>query len=188
MMTKIRHNREKLLIMALDVLAHEGKVKITIEYLSKKLGVTKGSFYSHFQSRKDFTSSVAEYWTETSTIDAIGLVSKNNRNSQEKLLVLMEMIRTRNLESCDTVMRAWSLDEPLVAEQVEKVDRARYEFVKSLFAEIGFTGEELEMRTMVFQVYHSFGSALLGSFFKEQRLKHESLRHLFFTRKMEEES
>ena len=174
--------------MALDVLAHEGRAKITIEYLAKKLGVTKGSFYSHFHSRKDFVISVAEYWAETSTDAAIELVSKNKGNAQEKLLALMEMIRNRNLESYDTVMRAWALDEPLVAEQVNKVDHTRFKFVKTLFAEIGFTGEELEMRTMVFLVFHSLGSALQGSFFEESRFKHESLRHLFFTRKMEDDS
>jgi len=32
--------------------------------------------------------------------------------------------------------------------KLEKVDLERYEYIKSLFAEMGFTGNDLEMRTI----------------------------------------
>ena len=50
-----RLNKNSWLALALDVLAQEGRAKIQIEYLAKKLGVTKGSFYAHFQDRNNFT-------------------------------------------------------------------------------------------------------------------------------------
>ncbi len=81
------------------------------------------------------------------------------------------------------VMRAWALDEPLVARQVEKVDQLRFEYIKSLFSEMGFKGAELKMRSMLFQAYHSLSYALKGTFFEENRLKHENLRHQFFIQK-----
>ena len=62
---KKRHSRDAWLALALDVLADEGRAKIEIEYLAKKLGVTKGSFYSHFSDRRDFVASVAFYWADT---------------------------------------------------------------------------------------------------------------------------
>jgi hypothetical protein len=96
---------------------------------------------------------------------------------------LMQAIKDHELEKYDIVMRAWALDEPLVAEQVEKVDKARFEYIKSVFTEMGFTGDELEVRSMIFQVYHSMSIAMQGSFFDRNRFKHERLRHIFFTRK-----
>jgi len=42
-----RLNKESWLALALEVLSQEGRAKIQIEYLAKKLGVTKGSFYAH---------------------------------------------------------------------------------------------------------------------------------------------
>ena len=72
----------------------------------------------------------------------------------------MQAIKDHELEKYDIVMRAWALDEPLVAEQVEKVDKARFEYITSVFAEMGFTGDELEIRSMIFQVYHSLSNAM----------------------------
>ena len=56
-----RFTRDSWLALALDVLAEEGRAKIKIEYLAKRLGVTKGSFYSHFSDRRDFIASVSFY-------------------------------------------------------------------------------------------------------------------------------
>ena len=95
----------------------------------------------------------------------------------------MQTIKDQKLEKYDVVMRAWALDEPLVAEQVEKVDQVRFEYIKSVFSEMGFTGDELEVRSMIFQVYHSLSIAMQGSFFEKNRFKHQKLRHQFFTRK-----
>ena len=82
---------------------------------------------------------------------------------------MIKAIKDHELEKYDLVMRAWALDEPLVAKQVEKVDRARFEYIKTLFSEMGFKGVELEMRSMIFQTYHSLSEALHGTFFKENR-------------------
>lgn len=182
-MPKTRHSREDWLALALNVLAEEGRAKIEIEYLAQRLGVTRGSFYAHFSDRRDFVASVASYWADTLTATVLDNLSQTPEIGEEKLLILMQSIKDHRLDKYDIVMRAWALDEPLVAEQVEKVDEARFEFIKSVFTEMGFTGEELETRSMIFQVYHSMSNAMQGSFFKKNRFKHEQIRHQFFTRR-----
>ena len=97
--------------------------------------------------------------------------------------LLMRTIKDHKLERYDIVMRAWALDEPLVAEQVEKVDRVRFEYIKSVFSDMGFTGNELEMRSMIFQVYHSMSNGLQGSYFEKTRFEYDDHRLEFFTRK-----
>jgi AcrR family transcriptional regulator len=180
---KKRHSRDKWLVLALDVLAEEGRAKIEIEYLAERLGVTKGSFYAHFSDRRDFVASVALYWADILTATVLDNLSQTEGDGEEQLLLLMQTIKNHELEKYDIIMRAWALDEPLVAEQVEKVDKARFEYIKSIFAKMGFIGDELETRSMIFQVYHSMSNALQGSFFEKNRFKHENLRHQFFTRK-----
>ena len=181
--SKERFSRDSWLALALDVLAEEGKAKIKIEYLAKRLGVTKGSFYSHFSDKRDFIASVSFYWADTLTATVLENLSQREGSAEEKLLLLMQTIKNQEIDRYDIVMRSWALDEPLVAEQVEKVDRARFEYIKSLFAEMGFVGEELEMRSMLFQAYHSLSNALRGALFEENRFKHDHLRHKLFTRK-----
>jgi AcrR family transcriptional regulator len=182
-MSRQQHTRQNWLALALDVLADEGRAKIEIDYLAKKLGVTKGSFYAHFKDRRDFVSSIAFYWANSLTTTVLEQLSKTDTKGEKKLLYLMQTIKDQKLEKYDVVMRAWALDEPLVAEQVEKVDQIRFEYIKSVFSEMGFTGDELEVRSMIFQVYHSLSIAMQGSFFEKNRFKHEKLRHQFFTRK-----
>jgi len=178
-----RHTKNNWLALALEVLAEEGRANIEIDYLAKKLGVTKGSFYAHFSTRRDFVASVAFYWANTLTSTVLDNLSKTDKKGEEQLLLLMQTIKEYKLDKYDSVMRAWALDEPLVAEQVETVDKVRFEYIKSVFAEMGFTGDELETRSMIFQVYHSLSIAMQGSFFQKNRFKHEKLRHQFFTRK-----
>jgi AcrR family transcriptional regulator len=176
---RIRLSRDNWLALALDVLAEEGRSKIEIEYLAKRLGVTKGSFYAHFSDRRDFVASIARYWADTLTATVLDNLSQTEEKGEGKLLLLMQAIKNHELEKYDIMMRAWALDEPLVAKAVEQVDRVRFEYIKSVFAEKGFTGDELETRSMVFQVYHSLSNALQGSFFEKNRFKHENLRHQF---------
>ena len=183
-MSSPRHTRNNWLALALEVLAEEGRAKIEIHYLAKKLGVTKGSFYAHFSERRDFVASIAFYWANSLTSTMLDDLSKTGKKGEEQLLILMQTIKDHKLDKYDIVMRAWALDEPLVAVQVEKVDTVRFEYIKSVFAEMGFTGDELETRSMIFQVYHSLSIAIQGSFFEKNRFKHEKLRHQFFTRKL----
>ena len=181
--SKERFTRDSWLALALDVLAEEGRAKIKIEYLAKRLGVTKGSFYSHFSDRRDFIASVSFYWADTLTATVLENLSQSEGSAEEKLLLLMQTIKNQKIDRYDIVMRSWALDEPLVAEQVEQVDKARFEYIKSIYTEMGFTGDELETRSMIFQVYHSMSIAMQGPFFEKNRFKHENLRHQFFTRK-----
>jgi AcrR family transcriptional regulator len=181
MKRKNRLSQEAWLALALETLAGEGKAQVEIDHLAAKLGVTKGSFYSHFRDKQHFIHSIAIYWAESSTLSAIEQLVQSQETGEEKLRSLMQIIRENELEKYDLVMRAWALDEPMVAEQVAKVDMLRYEFVRGLFSEMGFAGDELEMRTMLFQVYHSGSHSLKGKFFEENRLKHEELRHRLFT-------
>lgn len=174
-------NRERWLSSALEVVASEGRGKLKIEYLCKRLGVTKGSFYSHFQTKRDFNVSVAKFWATTFTDSVIALLSTDESSPQEKLLKLMVEIRKKRLNQYDMVMRAWALDDPLIAEQVEVVDENRFLFVKSLFTEMGFDEDEAEMRTTVFQAYHSANNIIYSASFKAVKDKHELLRHSFFS-------
>ena len=182
-----RLTRDSWLALALEILAQQGRAKIKIEYLAEKLGVTKGSFYAHFSDRRDFNKSIAVYWAETLTSAALANLRLSTGNSQERLLTLMQQIKDNDLAKYDIVIRAWALDEPFVAEVVEKVDRERFEYIKSLFAEMGFTGNELEVRTMIFQAYHSLSPALQGSFFEENRFKHINVRHKVLIQKIDED-
>lgn len=151
----LRFDREAWLQAAMDVLAQEGQAKLRIENLVKKLGVTRGSFYHHFESKDAFVRAIVDYWAKTFTEQVNARFKDLDLPASEKLLLLMQMIDREGLDRYDIAFRSWAAQEPTVAEVVRKVDLLRFEFVKQLFAEMGFKDTELSDRVQLFLVFVS---------------------------------
>ncbi len=184
-----RLSLENWLDLALEFIARERKAQIDIDTLANNLGVTKGSFYSHFRDKTHFIHTIAVYWAEHRALLAIEEVTDSKQTAEVKLLSYIESMRHYEQERYDIVLRTWALDDPVVSEQVEKVDLFRYDFVKSLFLEMGFVGDDLEMRSMIFHVFHSNTLSLKGRLFEKKLLKQEQevLRHRLLTQKFDDQ-
>lgn len=148
-----RFHREAWLAAALNVLAEQGQAKLRIDKLASNLGVTKGSFYHHFEAREDFVQKLLDFWSQKYTDRVIEEISSLDVSPQERVLEMMRLIVRGRLDRYDIAFRSWAAQEPSVAEVVRKVDEARHVFCRSLFAEMGFEGPELEFRTHAFLAY-----------------------------------
>ena len=98
--------------------SEERRAKIETDYLAKKLRITKGSFYAQFSDRRGFVASIAFYWADSLTSTVLDKFSIADKKGEEKLLLVLQAIKAHKLEKYDIEMRAWTLDEPLVAVQV----------------------------------------------------------------------
>ncbi|MGB1558654.1 MAG: TetR/AcrR family transcriptional regulator, partial [Oceanococcaceae bacterium] len=58
---------------ALQVIAKGGISAVSIESIARDLGVTKGSFYWHFRSRKDLLRAAMALWEKQETDEIIAL-------------------------------------------------------------------------------------------------------------------
>lgn len=150
-----RYDREAWLHTALEVLSREGQAKLRTERLARDLGVTRGSFYHHFKSRQEFVLALLDYWTKTFTEQVNAAVAGTGKSAAERLLLLMRLIRDNRLDRHDIAFRSWAAQDPEVAAKVREVDGLRYEFIRNLFSEMGFEGEDLEDRVRLFLVYES---------------------------------
>jgi AcrR family transcriptional regulator len=61
-----RLSRETWLAEALEVLA-EDPAHLRVDQIAQRLGVSKGSFYWHFENREAFVTALAEYWQDADT-------------------------------------------------------------------------------------------------------------------------
>ena len=66
---------------------------------------------------------------------------------------MMRLIVRERLDRYDCAFRSWTAQEPSLAETVLKSDARRHHFCRSLFAEMGFHGAELDFRTHAFLAY-----------------------------------
>ncbi len=177
-----RLTQQQWLGRALDLLAKKGG-KLIIDNLVSDLGVTKGSFYWHFKDRDDFLEKLLNYWMSEYTQKVAVLVNEIEASPEERLFRLMEFILNDKYSQYDMAVRSWATLEPKVAKVIRKVDRLRYNYIRNLFEEMGFSGDELEMRTSTLLTFEAFqhGSTITSTKQKkEARLK---LRHAFFIRK-----
>ena len=72
----------------------------------------------------------------------------------------MELIWREDLDHFDITFRSWAAQDANVAKVIEKVDADRYHFIRSLFADMGFDGTELETRVRVWLVFASAKQSL----------------------------
>ena len=98
------------------------------------------------------------------------------------MLALVEKVINENLTEYDLVMHALAIQESVVARAIRKVYRRRLEYVGSLFAEMGFRGRQLKMRTEAFVTFVSMEHGLFRKADKKERLKLMREAHAFFTR------
>ena len=178
---KKQFSKEIWLQKALKELSKKGNLGLTIEELSKTLGVTKGSFYYHFKNRYDFTLQLFDYWEAISTINVMKHVNQAEGDAAERLLRLTKFLIKKDNWRYELAIRAWVQIHPVLIPMLKQIDLRRYEFVSALFKEMGFTGDDLEMRVKTFLVFYSLEMALFPNQNIAERMKFLELRHSLLT-------
>ena len=174
-------SQEAWLQQALDTLA-EDPAHLRIDELATRLGVSKGSFYWHFRNREDFVHRLASYWRDQYTLVVIGAVSSADGSPEERLRLLLTQILAERYARYDLAVRAWARLEPGILPVIREVDELRIKTLRRLFREMGFRGTELEMRTHIFVVYHSFEEALSVELKRKKARDQIDAQLAFFTR------
>ena len=177
-----RLSRGEWLGSALEAVAKEGGGVLTIDELVQRLGVSRGSFYWHFKDRTDFVRQLVGYWSELFTQEVAKETDQSKGKAEERLISLAEHIVSGRLARYDIAIRAWALHDPVAARGVKKVDEFRLKYVRSLFEDMGFEGEELETRTRTFVVFYSLEPGLFVGISRKEQLRQLILRHRLLTR------
>lgn len=180
---KRRLSRNDWLARAMDVVTKKGHAKLNIDDLCRKLGVTKGSFYAHFEGRADFVQQFVAYWAAEFTQIAVSTIDQlADQSAEARLLAIMRMIHKKRLARYDVAVRAWAAQDSTVAKGVEEVDRIRFGYIRAIFHDMGFRGTDLDLRTRLFVVYYSSFEAMRLPATKLDADEEIRLRHAFFTR------
>jgi AcrR family transcriptional regulator len=148
---KKRITKKSWLVEGLDVLANLGAEKLTIDTLCSQLGVTKGSFYHHFKNRENFIENLLVYWEEVNTLAVIKL-SEGLGDTRERIKEITSIAIASMSSSLEVSIRAWALKNNKARRFQERVDQARLDYARKLWAELLGNGEEAEL---VSRLYYS---------------------------------
>jgi AcrR family transcriptional regulator len=180
---KKRISKADWLEAALEVLRDEGFEAIRVERLARRIGISKSGFYWHFQDRQDLLKQLLDYWSREYTDVVRGNPEVQKLPPADRLQRIMEMVLSHDLNELDLSIRAWALHDPSVARKYHQVVRGRLEFVSQAFRDLGFEGEELELRTRLLHGYVTWERFMYPPPTKRERRDQIPLLHSFLTRK-----
>lgn len=150
-----RLSREDWVNGAFIALSENGVQSVQIAVLARSLGVTKGSFYWHFNNRQELLDAILEKWRleqrVIKKVEAIGgspvLMLHNLLNSVPRT------VRRNKSGATELAVRSWARNDEKAAEAVAYVDRERIFWTKQRLLDMGFDEEVAEMRAFIIYGY-----------------------------------
>ncbi len=142
MAAPVRTPRSTWIEAGLRALEGGGPDAVRIEPLAQALGVTRGSFYWHFDDRRALLEEMLETWERTSIDEVIERVDAESGGDAKAALARLFALgsSSQELRSTDLAIRDWSRRDPAVADRLRRVDNRRMDYLRSLFG--GFCADE----------------------------------------------
>ena len=148
-----RISKDEWLACALKALAAGGIDSVRVDKLARQLGVARSGFYWHFRDRQDLLSHMLEYWAHEYTEVVTSNEALIEGPAVQRLENVMRMVRDYELNRFEAAVFIWSQSDPAARETFNHAYKIRLDFIRNIFCELGFNGDELEMRTQLFMGY-----------------------------------
>jgi AcrR family transcriptional regulator len=129
-----------------SLLAEEGIKALKIDKLCDRLGVTKGSFYWHFDGMPSYRTSLIEAWAELRDEDRHAFDDMAALAPRERLSQMMSSLVSPRHWTLERAMREWARSDEAVAKSVRAADRRLLKAVRQAFIDYGFDADEAELR------------------------------------------
>lgn len=159
---------------ALTELADKGHASLKAQTLAAALGVTRGSFYWHFEDLDAFKRALIDHWTTHTTEELVHAVVRED-SAEAQLLGLMSRA-FRSGASLERAIRAWASTDDYVASLVAAVDWRRITFAEQLLSALGVT--EAEVRARASLLYWAAIGRLMMAQPEDQGLSDDEIRDL----------
>jgi AcrR family transcriptional regulator len=129
---------------ALKELAEKGHDALKAQTLASALGVTRGSFYWHFEDLDAFKRDLIGHWTDRTTGELLHAVVRKGE-AEAQLIGLMARAFRSGI-SMERAVRAWAAADDHVAGLVAAVDWRRIRFAEQLLTALGVAAAEVGPR------------------------------------------
>lgn len=154
----------------LALLEEAGAEALTIESLTSRLEVTKGSFYHHFTNYQDFKESLLVFWEEEGTFRIVQLAEKEASPLEKWERVQQASLHPSRL---DVALRAWAWQDETVRIHQQRIDQSRLAYLE----EVAYA--HTNDRDSARQLARGFYSIYVGSQHLIPPIQGEDLRALY---------
>jgi AcrR family transcriptional regulator len=146
---------------AAGAIAEGGVGAVAVEPLAARLGVTKGSFYWHFKSRRALLEATVERW-EAEETEAVISATSRVADPRERLVQVFDAATSDEPRdgghapaSGVTYSRAFELgiadavDDPVVGPVLRRVSERRVDYLEECYCALGLGPEEARHRSLL---------------------------------------
>ena len=143
--------RERWIEVGMRALADGGVAAVRVELLAKTIGVTKGSFYWHFDDRQALLDAMLDSWERTYVDEVIHQVESVGGDGRERLRDLYALAESAGPEvlPLDLAIREWARQDAAVMSRLTQVDNRRMSYMRALFADFARDAAEAEERSLL---------------------------------------
>jgi AcrR family transcriptional regulator len=130
--------RHRWLEAGLEALAEEGAAGLKIDRLTRRLGVTKGSFFHHFAGAAAYQSALLEHIEATAASQIEAREGELGTADPQRLLGRMTAaVGDSNYglwrADLEVALRAWSFTDPEVRAAQDRIDRRRLALLEAVW-------------------------------------------------------
>ena len=128
-------------------LAQHGIESVRVEVLARDLGVSKGSFYWHFQDREELLAKMFERWEkdENDWLDETVITPK----AAARWARFVHHCTDLQLARLESAMRTWSRRDERIAARISAIEKKRIAHIASVLRAIGFVAPAAESRAEI---------------------------------------
>jgi AcrR family transcriptional regulator len=149
--SKPRLTRDDWVRAALDAIAEGGLAAVAVEPLAARLGVTKGSFYSHFASRDELIAAALEDWERSHSGTALERFAAVEAPAERLRMVLLAAITFSQSRAPSVhVSLLGERGDPRVRAAVARVTESRVSSLGRTYRELGCSPQKAADRARLF--------------------------------------
>ena len=147
----VKVTREDWLNMARHLLVTEGISQVKILEVSKRLDVSRSSFYWYFKSRKELLAALLDDWEKTNTVAFVRHCEMPASSITGAVCNLFRCFIDRSLfdHLLDFAIREWSRRDQKVRNIIDRNDLLRLEAIAQMFMRFGYPPDEADIRARV---------------------------------------
>ena len=157
--------------------------EISIGGLARHLGISKSGFYWHFRNRDDLLDQLLEHWNHEVTEVITQNAELQSLGPKARFQRAAEIIIDHDLVRFEIGIRQWAMNDKRAARAVRSVNRRRLDFARQVLGEIGFSGDDLDMRAMLFVCYHTWEAPMFPEIPRKRRRELIGKRIALLTKK-----
>ena len=161
-----RLSREDWIDGAILVLSEGNVEALEVKGLAERLGVTKGSFYWHFENREALLEAVIDTWRRRMTGEIEAFIRGRVGTPAGRLRRLIRIAMSARPDvpggPLELALRDWARRDARVADIIREVDARRLAFLRELYKEAGLDDERAETYAFLHMSYVIGGRILLS--------------------------